>query len=387
MKQNSIFLLFLAVLFSACATAPSTPEIPAGQPAETPTSSGESGPGLVWESPSCEQLSVTLDTAFYGRCGESLVSSPAVTPASVEKVTQWVNEYAAFEAETPVGQVSFHGSGPNVATPAEQRMMAEWAQLTYAVAQSGRTGAAWGLAFAYNRSGGFAGFCDDVGVYLAGYASVSTCSGLNATVPLTASQLQQVYDWYDHYGQIDYHYSDPAVADAMSITLIMSGQGDTPADEETVRVITEFATDLLAQASFQQRADPSTLKEAEGVIFDFLTALNAGNYILAANLYGGDTSLLAGWNPDIVNDLPAWLELGCTQNGLNCLRPRSITYRGPDSEGALQFFVEYNNPDGTLFQQGPCCGEESGAVNTRFLVRAVQQGDQWQVLDLPPYMP
>ena len=353
-----------------------------------PGDSGEeSRPMLAWESPDCAQFSVTLDAAFYGFCGESLVLSSAVTPTSVEKAMQWGQKYAAFEAETPAGRVSFNGNGPNVATPAEQRMMAEWAQLTFSIAQSGRTGAAWGLAFAYNRSGGIAGFCDDVGVYLAGYAQLSTCNGLNATIPLTATQLQQVYRWYDTYRQIDYQHSDAAVADAMSITLVMPGQGNILADEEVGRVMTEFSADLLAQGSFERAADQTALKAAEGTIFDFLTALSDGNYTLAAKIYAGDTSLLAGWNPDIVGNLPAWLERGCVQNGLNCLFPRSITYRGPDAEGSLQFFVEYDYPDGRIFQQGPCCGDESGVVSSSFLVRAAQQGDLWLVLDLPPYMP
>lgn len=351
------------------------------------TSGEETRPVLTWEDAACDQLSVTLDLVSYGRCGENLVASPEVTPSSLEKVTQWIRTFAAFEAETQAGKISFHGFGPNIATSSEQRMLAEWAQLTYSIAQSGRTGAAWGMAFAYHREGGIAGFCDDVVVYLAGYAAASSCGGTNALINLTASQLQQVYDWFDSYRLIDYSYTDPAVADAMTITLAMPGRGDRPADEEAIRSITEFASDLLAQASFERQADPAALESAQGAISDFLAALHSGDYILAAKLYGGETSILQDWNPDITNDLPAWLERGCTQNGLMCLTPRSLTYRGPDADGALQFLVEYNNPDGTLFQQGPCCGDESGAVNTSFLVRARQQDDLWLVLDLPPYVP
>ena len=347
----------------------------------------ESRAALTWQDASCDQLRITPEAVFYGRCDESLVASPAVMPSSVEKITQWTQTYAAFEADTPAGKISFHGSGPDVAASSEQRMMAEWAQLTFSIAQSGRTGAAWGMAFAYHREGGIAGFCDDVVVYLAGYAYASNCKGTDALINLTASQLQQVYYWFDGYRLIDYSYTDPAVADAMTIALAMPGKGNKPADEETIRAMTEFAADLFVQASVQQGADPSALKSARGAISDFFAALNSGDYILAAKLYGGDTSILEDWNPDITNDLPAWLERGCTQNGLMCLLPRSLTYHGPDADGALQFLVEYNNPDGTLFQQGPCCGDESGPVNTSFLVRAKQQDDLWLVLDLPPYVP
>lgn len=347
----------------------------------------EARPALSWENSGCNQLSITLGAVFYGKCGESLVAAPAVTPASVEQVSQWLGVYAPFEAETPAGKVTFHGFGPNVATPAERRMLAEWAQLTYDIAQSGRAGAAWGLAFAYNRSGGIAGFCDDVAVYLAGYALVTDCQGTNARIDLTATQLEQVYAWFDGYGQIDYTHTDLASADAMTITLVMTGKGGLQADEATLRAIAGFAADLAAQASFQRRVDPADLEAAEAAIREFLNALNTGDYILAARRYGGGTTVLALWNPDIANDLPAWLERGCTQNGLMCLPPRSITYRGAEADGALGFLVEYNNADGTLFRQGSCCLEGSGLVSTAFLVRARPEGELWLVLDLPPYVP
>jgi hypothetical protein len=347
----------------------------------------EARPALFWENAGCNQLSITLQAAFYGKCGESLTASPAVTPAAVEQVTQWLGSYAPFDANTMAGKVSFHGFGPNVASPAEQRMLAEWAQLTYDIAQSGRTGAAWGLAFSYNRSGGIAGFCDNVAVYLAGYAQVSDCKGINTRITLTATQLEQVYSWFDGYRQIDYSESDPAVADAMTIALFVPGRGSANADKSTIRAISDFATDLLAQASYQQQAVLADLEAAQAVIQNFLTALNDGDYIQAAKLYGGDTSLLAGWSPDITADLPAWLERGCTRNGLTCLSPRSLTYRCPDADGALGFTVEYNNPDGTLFRQESCCLEGSGLESTAFLVRARQEGDLWLVLDLPPYAP
>jgi len=397
MKTLLMLTISIAILISACTPDFSTPIVPASRPAlrtptaqpaesATPVFDGEDSAVLIWESASCGQLLVTPEAVFYGRCDATLIASPEVTPASVEKIKQWSQTYAAFEAETPAGKISFHGSGPNIATTSEQRMMAEWAQLTFSIAQAGRAGAAWGLAFAYHREGGIAGFCDDVTVYLAGYAYVSNCKGVSALVDLTASQLNQVYSWIDGYELIDYSYTDPAVADALKISLTMDGKGTTPADEVT-RAITEFAADLLAQASFQQAADPATLESAKGAIYDFLGALNSGDYIRAAKLYGGDTSFLADWNPDITNDLPAWLERACTQNGLMCLLPRSLTYRGPDSDGALQFLVEYNNPDGTLFQRGPCCGDESGTTETSFLVRARQQDDLWLVLDTPPNVP
>ncbi len=348
---------------------------------------GETRPLLAWEGPDCEQFTVTLQSASYGECGRPLTNSSDVTPSAAEKAAQWSKSYAAFEADTPAGTIRFDGSGPLVAASSEQRMMAEWARMNYETAQSGRTGAAWGLAFAWRREGGFAGFCDDVAVSLAGYAVVGNCKGLNMTLPLTASQLQQIYDWYDNNSQIEYSHTDPAVADAMTITLSMPGVGSAPAGDETIQAINEFCANLIAQASFNEQADPSALEAAENALREFFAVLYAGDYVRGSELYGGDTQILQDWNPDIQNDLPAWLERGCNQNGLVCLLPRSLTYTGPDADGALQFMIEFSNPDGTLFQRGPCCGEETGPIETSFLYRVMQQDGVWLALDLPPYVP
>ena len=400
MKSILFITLVVVLLLCACAPLTSTPVMPGGVPEDSRTPLGvptvvvetqpvdEGGVEVfAWENNSCDQLMVTAEVVLVGRCGEQAVASNAVTPAALERITAWRVTYASFEAKTPAGWVSFQGGGPNVPTPAEGRMMAEWAQLTYDIARSGRTGAAWGLAFAYSRSGGIAGFCDDVSVYLAGYAQVNDCKGTNARIDLTATQLAQVYAWYDTYSPIDYTHSDPAVADAMSIALALPGRGNTLADDDTVHAIIAFVNDLLAQASFQRQVDPAALATAEAAIREFLTALNFGQFDRAAALYGGDTSVLGGWNPDIANDLPAWLERGCTQSSLACLPPRTLTFRGPDSDGALQFLVEYNLADGTLFRAGPCGGEWGGPANTSFLVRVKQVDNLWLVLDLPPYVP
>ena len=407
MKPVLFLPLVCVLLMCACAPAVSAPATPAAVPEDSRTPLGvppvvietqgvdegggapaeESVEMLAWENENCDRLIVTAEAVLVGRCGEQAAAVMDVTPAALERIAAWQGVYASFEAETPAGQVSFQGMGPSVPTPAEGRMMAEWAQLTYDIARSGRTGAAWGLAFTYSRSGGIAGFCDDVSVYLTGHAQVSDCQGTNARVDLTATQLEQVYAWYDAYSSIDYTYSDAQVVDALSLSLAMPAKGGLVADEATVRAIIAFADDLLAQVSFQRQADPAGLAAAETAIREFLTALNLGEFDRAAALYGGHTSVLADWNPDISDDLPAWLERGCTQNGLMCLLPRTIIYRGQGPDGELQFLVEYNQSDGTLFRLGTCCTEGLGQVRTDFKVRARQQDGLWQVLDLPPYVP
>ena len=106
--------------------------------------------------------------------------------------------------------------------------------------------------------------------------------------------------------------------------------------------------------------------DAENTLREYLMALHTGDYVRAAKLYSGDTSLLQTWNSDIPNADPATLfERACSQNGLQCLAPRSITYRASEVDGH-HFWVEFNNADGTLFQQGPCCGETTGTPVSMF---------------------
>jgi len=347
---------------------------------------------LEWTSPACDVLSVSTQALNYGKCGGSLQTVPGFDPG-LEPFKNWNKTFAPFEADSPAGKVKFNGLGINtdglgtiIATPAEQRMIAEWAKLQFDIAKSGRAGAASGLAFGYHREGGIAGFCDDVVVYLDGRAMVSSCKGLNTTFYLTASELQQVYAWFDGLKSIDYSYSDPATADGMKTVLSMPGQGQKSADDASIHAILEFISGLAARASFASQAGPDQAKAGQELA-GYFKALNAGDYILGAKLYGGPTDLLQTWNPDIKKDLPAWLERGCKQNGLVCLLARSIRYRGTDSRGGYQFSVEFNNPDGTLFAQGPCCGETSGPTITNFVFAVVPSGGGWQVMDLPPYVP
>ena len=239
----------------------------------------------------------------------------------------------------------------------------------------------------WERMGGFAGFCDKVVVYESGSAIISNCKGdIETTLRLTETQREQLNGWLQTLQPIDYIQSDPAVADAMTISLFFAGNGAQQADEQTIGLISQFASELAAQAVFNLQAPPETA-EAEQVLRDYLTALHAGDFILGAKLYGGDTELLQTWNPDLPNDLPALLERACAQNGLVCMSPRTVTWRGLDADGNYQFLVEFTDADGALFAQGPCCGEEDGASFSSFLFRVVKTEIGFAVLDLPPYVP
>jgi hypothetical protein len=294
--------------------------------------------------------------------------------------------YTSFSAETSAGDLIFKGAGDLAPTDAEKRAIAEWAQLLFQVAQDGRTGASWGMAFAWHREGGVGGFCDDVVVYLTGWVTASDCMGYDVQGYLTASQLDQLYAWVDGLRNIDYTQAFPASTDGLTMKLALAGNGQKQARDETIRDIFEFAATLYTELASASEAG-ADVDEARQVLQDYLMALNSGDFVLAAELYGGDTSLLQSWNPDIGDDLPALLERACTQNGLRCLVPRLITYRAPDSDGGYNFYVEFNNDDGTLFQQGPCCGETSGTPVSMFPFLVEKSARGLVVTDLPPYVP
>jgi len=242
-------------------------------------------------------------------------------------------------------------------------------------------------ALIWERIGGIAGFCDKVIINESGSADITNCKGdIQTRIQLTAGQREQLDGWLKTLKPIDYYESDPAVADNMTISLNLAGEGSQKVDDKTLGSIFEFAADIASQAEFDANPPPEK-SEAEQALREYLSALNKGDYILGAKLYGGSIELLQTWNPDITNDLPALLKRACTQNGLVCMIPLSVAYRGLDANGNYQFQVEFSNPDGSLFIQGPCCGEENGPSITSFLFRVVKAENGYVVLDLPPYVP
>ena len=384
------FLVTIALLLSACGS--SDPQS-STENLSTPTSqevlkTETADALLIWESADspCETAAITLESLSYGKCGDPLTDVPAQVTNHSARLSELSGLYASFSTETPAGNLIFKGAGNLVPTDAEKRAIAEWAKLMFQVAQAGRTGASWGMAFAWHREGGVGGFCDDVVVYLTGWVRASDCMGYDVQGYLTASQLDQLYAWVDGLTSIDYTQTFPASTDGLTMKLALAGNGQKQAEDETIRDIFEFAATLYTELGYASEAG-ADVDEAQQVLQDYLMALNSGDYILAAKLYGGDISLLQSWNPDIGDDLPALLERACTQNGLRCLVPRLITYRAPDSDGGYHFYVEFNNDDHTLFQQGPCCGETSGAPVSMFPFLVEKSASGLVVTDLPPYVP
>lgn len=209
---------------------------------------------IEWRAPEGELCTVahfgSEDVAF-GLCGGPLMGGRYGMPERPDQLAEFQATFAPFEADTPAGRVIFSGEGDAEATPAEQRMIAEWARLGQLEASAGRSGASWGLAFAWHREGGIAGFCDDLTVYVTGIAYASSCVGEEPStlgqVRLDAEQLAQIYEWVDTLAPFEVEQTDPATADAMTIRMVFSGAGEQSATEEQMAAIQEFASLLYAE--------------------------------------------------------------------------------------------------------------------------------------------
>lgn len=107
--------------------------------------------------------------------------------------------------------------------------------------------------------------------------------------------------------------------------------------------------------------------------------------------YAGDYEAIHVFDPSIpVNDHPALLRNACLSSNLRCLAPRSATLKQSPAATEYVFLVEFNNPDGTIFTRGPCCGasETEMPPESAFEFRVVKANDgKFSVLDLPPYVP
>ena len=215
-------------------------------------SAGNAETVLTWQSLSepCQSIEISLRGASYGACSAAKLSGLLLENRPAE-LAAWVASLGSFQADTAVGRIVFQGNGSRPAAPSEQRALAEWARLVLQEVQSGRTSAAQGLALAWHRDGGIAGFCDDLLVYNYGMVMATNCklSPLKAhTLQLDSSQLDQLYTWLDTLQPIQDYQTDPAVADAMTVELLLNGNGSQAAANTDRQAIIDFAMTLYQQA-------------------------------------------------------------------------------------------------------------------------------------------
>ena len=135
---------------------------------------------------------------------------------------------------------------------------------------------------------------------------------------------------------------------------------------------------------------PSTASEAHDVLVNFLTQLHTKNYAEAVALYGGEYEQLQIFNPEIdSNDKVTLWTWVCDNQLLRCLEVRSATFKEQVGNSYI-FQVEFNNPDGSLFVLGPCCGanetEMPPVSQFEFTIMRNSEG-KFVVMNTPPYVP
>jgi hypothetical protein len=135
---------------------------------------------------------------------------------------------------------------------------------------------------------------------------------------------------------------------------------------------------------------PSTASEAHDVLVNFLTLLHTKNYTDAVPLYGGEYEQLHIFNTEIdPNDHVALWTWACDHQLLQCLEVRSATFRELRGDSYI-FQVEFNNPDGSLFVLGPCCGTNETEMPpvSQFEYTVSRNADhRFVVINMPPYVP
>ena len=111
---------------------------------------------------------------------------------------------------------------------------------------------ATGGGITWRREGGIAGFCDVVTVNLSGPATVASCASdppeVRDEVELSAEQTGRLQALVDRLASFDREQSDPATADAMTITIVFVGRGAARPSNADVTVIEALANEVLQAA-------------------------------------------------------------------------------------------------------------------------------------------
>jgi hypothetical protein len=301
-----------------------------GQPqtGETPTN-GVPSPGgastdgtsaealIAWQAldvqAGCQAARVYTGAVQYGPCGGDLQTGQLATDTErPSQLADLIKTYAPFSAVIVAGKLDFAGQGRITATPAEQRMIAEWTSQA-AQEAAARTRAATGLILTWHREGGIAGFCDDLTIYATGYAYASDCKGsvidLLGSRRLTADELDKLYGWYDRLQSFRHEQKDAAAADAMTIRILFNGQGQDAATGQDYAAINEYAAQVLARW-----AEPTPVPTVQAQADVMIYTGPAETYPTAGQVAAGQSALVTGVNRD-----STWWRVICPDDTLgNC---------------------------------------------------------------------
>jgi hypothetical protein len=155
-----------------------------------------------------------------------------------------------------------------------------------------------------------------------------------------------------------------------------------------------FLTGCAPQSISTLQLTPTSLSsaasEAQQVLTKYFDLLNSKQYAEADALYGGDFEQLKVFSADVdPSDHARLWSNACELAGLRCLRVRTATLLD-QATNTYRFQVEFNNPDGSLFILGPCCGSNETEIPpvSHFEITVVKNAEgKLLVTNLPPYVP
>jgi len=224
MKRVVFSILILVGLLTACQPVTVTPTVTI-PPKALPTSTG----GLPVDLSPAQIVAIgTLSDALHLPLNQiNIVSS---------QVVDW--------PDSCLGIVHANQGCAQVVTPGLRIILeANQLQYEYHTDQTGRQIVGATLALIWHRSGGIAGFCDDLQVYLSGEVYGSSCKTGAAypVIKLSTDEMNQLATWVKTLTLVSLNSKDPAVADAMSTQLTLNGLGATPPSQADKTALTNFA--------------------------------------------------------------------------------------------------------------------------------------------------
>ena len=211
-------------------------------------------PVLTWrheDGNGCMEATFGTDEAAAGPCGAPMVTAPLMADFVVRNLPVYVERYASFEAETPAGSVVFTGTGSVPATPAEQRMIAEFARVASGMMASGHAGASFGLVLTLERTGGMLGVCETFEIYVTGEVFISSCKeGTPAELGrgrLTGVEMAQLFEMMDALRFFEWVDTSQVPVDGLAYDLLFFGTGDAEETEADTGALQQLIDDIFAR--------------------------------------------------------------------------------------------------------------------------------------------
>ena len=213
-------------------------------PAETAATEGPSDMDEPPTSiPASEELTPVQRAAIRTLAGNLGISEDAIALVSTE-AEDWPDDCLGIREEGLMCTQTI--------TPGFQIMLeANGRQVEYRTNEDGTLIRPATVLMTWKREGGFAGFCDNMTVYLSGELHRSSCKQGPAANErlidiLSTDEILQLENWANSYGNISVDASDPkGVSDRMIVTLEFIGLGN----QETLsaaneKELLEFAQSL-----------------------------------------------------------------------------------------------------------------------------------------------